>query len=130
MDLIIGGAYNGKLQYTLKTYNLSINDLKDAGSCSLQDAFNLKGVYNLHKLIKNIIDQGSYKSDFHMDILNNILLSNMEVIICDEVGSGIIPAEENDRLMREYTGRLLAELSNRCEKVIRLYYGIPVIIKG
>ena len=129
MDLIIGGAYNGKTTYALKTYNLTLNDLINGEECNKDTLFNKKGIYNLHMLIKNIIDSNNYNENFHTELLEKIIYSNMEVVICNEVGSGIIPIEKSDRQMREYTGKLLSELSSRCEKVIRIYYGIPSIIK-
>ncbi len=57
-------------------------------------------------------------------------LSAKEVVICCEVGSGIIPAEYEQRLTREATGRLCVQLAQRAEAVVRMVCGIPNVIKG
>ena len=56
-------------------------------------------------------------------------LEEKEVIICQEVGSGVIPLEREARQMREYTGRLCSALAEKAERVVRLFCGIPTIIK-
>ena len=53
-----------------------------------------------------------------------------EVVICCEVGSGIVPAEYEQRLTREATGRLCVRLAQRAEAVVRMVCGIPTVIKG
>ncbi len=130
MDLITGGAYNSKLAYALKEYNLSKDDFQNGMDCELDNAFSKKGIYNLHLLIKRIIDSGNCSNDVLNSLQNSILNSNMEVVICDEVGSGIIPVNQNDRLMREWTGKTLSLTARHCNRVIRVYYGIPSLIKG
>ena len=52
-----------------------------------------------------------------------------EVVICQEVGSGVIPLEKEARQMREYTGRLCTVLAEQADRVVRLFCGIPTIIK-
>ena len=56
-------------------------------------------------------------------------LVEKEVVICQEVGSGVIPLEKEARQMREYTGRLCIVLAEQADRVVRLFCGIPTIIK-
>ena len=56
-------------------------------------------------------------------------LVEKEVVICQEVGSGVIPLEKEARQMREYTGRLCTALAEQADRVVRLFCGIPTIIK-
>ena len=44
MELIIGGAYNSKLNFALKYYNLKQEDFQNGAECNLNDAFNKKFV--------------------------------------------------------------------------------------
>ena len=113
MDLIIGGAYNGKTTYALKTYNLTLNDLINGEECNKDTLFNKKGIYNLHMLIKNIIDSNNYNENFHTELLEKIIYSNMEVVICNEVGSGIIPIEKSDRQIKNITGNYFQNYSEQ-----------------
>ena len=57
------------------------------------------------------------------------LLQEKEVVICDEVGSGIIPVEKDMRKARETVGRTAIELAKRADRVVRVICGIPQIIK-
>jgi adenosyl cobinamide kinase/adenosyl cobinamide phosphate guanylyltransferase len=62
----------------------------------------------------------------------DILLAELikkQVVICNEVGSGVIPAERREREAREKTGRLCILLAQKAEKVVRLVSGIPTILK-
>ena len=51
-------------------------------------------------------------------------------LLCDEVGCGVVPMDGGDRRWRERVGRTCCALAERAERVIRLYCGIPTIIKG
>ncbi len=64
-----------------------------------------------------------------MDKLYEELLKK-EIIICNEVGSGVIPMNRTERLGREATGRLCALLAGKADAVVRVVCGIPTIIKG
>ena len=57
-------------------------------------------------------------------------LAEKELVICCEVGSGIIPAEYRQRRIREATGRLCVLLAQRADVVVRMVCGIPTVIKG
>jgi len=57
-------------------------------------------------------------------------LKGKEVVVCDEVGSGVIPLEKARRLGREATGRLCCQLAKEATRVVRLVAGIPTVIKG
>ena len=52
------------------------------------------------------------------------------VILCDEVGCGVVPMDSADRAWRERVGRTCCALAERADKVVRLYCGIPSMIKG
>ena len=57
-------------------------------------------------------------------------LVKKEVVVCDEVGNGVIPLEKARRLGREATGRLCCRLAKEATRVVRLVAGIPTVIKG
>ena len=52
------------------------------------------------------------------------------VILCNEVGSGVVPMDRDDRAWRERVGRTCCTLAERADCVIRMYCGIPSILKG
>ena len=51
------------------------------------------------------------------------------VFISDEIGSGIVPMDPLDRRWREVTGRILIQIAAESDEVIRLFCGIPQVIK-
>ncbi|MDR0446398.1 MAG: bifunctional adenosylcobinamide kinase/adenosylcobinamide-phosphate guanylyltransferase [Oscillospiraceae bacterium] len=50
-------------------------------------------------------------------------------VICEEVGSGVVPIDRREREAREAMGRLTAELAARAQSVVRVVAGIPVTLK-
>ena len=52
------------------------------------------------------------------------------ILICDEVGCGVVPMDKEDRSWRERVGRTCCTLAERADCVIRMYCGIPSILKG
>lgn len=53
-----------------------------------------------------------------------------ELVLCREIGSGVIPLDPTERDWRERTGRLCARLAKEASTVVRVIAGIPVAIKG
>lgn len=64
----------------------------------------------------------------HAEALLPRLLTK-QVVIINEVGSGVIPADEQERLAREQTGRLTVLLAAQATRVVRIVCGIPVVLK-
>lgn len=57
-------------------------------------------------------------------------LCGKELVLCCEVGSGIIPLDPRERQAREAVGRLCILLAQRAEAVVRMVAGIPLPVKG
>ena len=57
-------------------------------------------------------------------------LSRREVVIATEVGGGIVPVDPEERAARERAGRLNCLLAERAETVVRVFCGIPMVLKG
>ena len=57
-------------------------------------------------------------------------LCTKELVLCCEVGSGVIPLSREERQAREATGRLCVLLAQRADAVVRMVAGIPTAIKG
>lgn len=107
MILVIGGSNSGKLEFIKKEYGYDNNDIAD-------------GVINEKPVIYNLQN---------IDNVNIDMLLNKEVIICNEIGCGIVPVEKCERDRREKIGRLCIELAKYAKLVIRVQCGIPIYIK-
>jgi adenosyl cobinamide kinase/adenosyl cobinamide phosphate guanylyltransferase len=62
------------------------------------------------------------------DLLTQLV--RKEVVICNEVGSGVMPVDWKERAGREATGRLCVRLAKQAECVVRMVSGLPTVIKG
>ncbi len=66
------------------------------------------------------------------NLLENFKKSNQFgrlIIIADEVGSGVVPLGAEERLDREYAGRLAVACAAKASQVIHVLAGIPIVIK-
>ena len=52
------------------------------------------------------------------------------ILICDEVGCGVVPIAREERVWREAVGRLCCTLAQRADTVERIFCGIPMTLKG
>lgn len=57
-------------------------------------------------------------------------LSEHDVVIITETGAGVVPIDANERYAREQAGRLGCLLAAQASCVVRVYCGIPTVIKG
>ena len=58
------------------------------------------------------------------------LLLRKKLVLCREVGSGVVPMDPKEREWREATGRLCITLAERADAVVRVVCGIPTVLKG
>ncbi len=114
MILVIGAAASGKRAY-VKSCGYAEADMADAVLNEKPVLYNLQGMLRL-------------EPSFAPDLLTALL--EKEVVICDEVGSGVIPSDPLERAAREQCGRLCILLAQRAERVVRLVCGIPTVLKG
>ena len=113
MILIIGGAGQGKLDYVLqKTGYGPAQVARTPEEARTRPVF--AGLEDWPEL-----DEAA------------LLEANPDVIlICDEVGCGVVPVEPAQRARREAVGRLCCRLAERAEWVERIFCGLPMVLKG
>ena len=64
------------------------------------------------------------------EIINDIYEANPDIIlICDEVGGGIVPLKKEDRIYREIVGRALCCAVKKSDRVERVMCGIGQCLK-
>lgn len=114
MLLIVGGEGSGKRTFA-KTLGYMDADLAD-------------GVLDDRPVIFHVERMVFADPDGAQALLEPLCAK--EVVICNEVGSGIIPADRAGRAGREATGRLCVLLAQRADCVVRMVSGIPMAIKG
>lgn len=127
MRMIIGGAYQGKLDYGKRLYP----DISwvDGNECDFEELKQCEGIYNFHLYIRRIL----------MEENDVILLETIKclpainpdiIIISDEIGYGIVPVDFFERCFREWVGRICTELAIHSDRVDRVTCGLGIIIKA
>lgn len=58
------------------------------------------------------------------------LAAQYKVIVATEAGGGVVPIDPIQRAEREAAGRLSCLLAERAETVVRVFCGLPMILKG
>lgn len=130
MELWIGGRAQGKLSLALQRRPNArvIDEEMLKGEFSLQPGESL--IWNhLHFFVKEWLARGKEPEEIWQKVLDVINDHPELIIICDEIGNGIVPMEREERRYREETGRLLCKIAKQAECVERIYCGIPVKIK-
>ena len=124
MEVYFGGAYQGKLDYVLAVSKAK--RVIDGAVCSVEEAENAQVLNHMHLLVKRYLKAGKNTEK----LIDELYAYNKNIIlICDEVGSGIVPIEREDRVYREAVGRLLCEAVKKSERVERIICGIGQCLK-
>lgn len=131
MTLIIGGAFQGKLEYVLSNFNITKGDIANSENDSIEEIFSKKCINSFHVLIRRLIYENNIDSEKEIEklIFDKLEKSKVEIIISNEVGSGIIPVEKKEVLFREATGHILSKIAKLSHKVIKIDFGIGRVIK-
>lgn len=124
MELIIGGAYQGKLSYAVKEKGLNASQLFDLSegfpSCAHPCFYHLEALSR--RACADGMDAGKMLDKLAPFIENSVVISR-------EIGSGIVPMDAFERLWREEHGRLLAMLASRADGVTRIFCGLAEVLK-
>lgn len=153
MELYIGGMSQGKLNYVCNITGMGqeSRDICDGAVCSAEELFTKPVINHLHLFIERIfrrekdngvlkgIDFGSYPEEkrwagmepclFAEYIIKLLIEKNPgAVIICNEVGYGIVPVDKTDRIYRETVGRCLCRLAENSSSVVRIVCGLGMKI--
>lgn len=84
-------------------------------------------IINLHMGVRRLLTQNISAEKFlaeNMDILRG------KVLIGDEIGAGVVPADPFERRWRDETGTLYQALAKEADIVDRVWAGLPMRLKG
>ncbi len=124
MEMIIGGAYQGKADYA-KEKHPELNWI-DGALASEEELMNAQGVLDFQKYIREELK----RCDDVSELAEKIISRNPElVIVSQEVGYGVVPVDAFDRKYREAVGRVCTKLAAYSSKVTRVVCGIGTVIK-
>lgn len=126
MVMVTGGAFQGKRECLKQLYGLSDKDIVSSADCRIEDVFTAAAVADYHELVKRLIAENIDVSEFTERFCRE---NSKAAVTINEIGCGIIPLEKSERIYREEVGRAGCIIAAHSETVIRVFCGIPQIIK-
>ena len=140
MELYIGGIAQGKLEYVKCRYNenqkteklfVKVIDCVDSHykKMLLETECDVLILNHLHLWVRDLLDEGMEEEKIQTTILSWIKSNPDAIVICDELGNGIVPIKKQERIWREQTGRLMIELAKQAERVERILCGLGQRLK-
>ena len=128
MILIIGGAFQGKLDYAKEEYGLTDSDVFTCEEGSTAVGFDEKIVDHFERYIYALIKAGQVpEKAVGMQIRAGRYKGR--IIICDDISQGVVPMDKTERAWREGVGRTMVRVAKQADKVVRVFCGIPVVLK-
>ena len=119
MDLIIGGAFQGKLTYAKKKFGIRTEDICECWPEKEPD-LSKRCLYGYERYVLRCLREGiDPPTSFEDD----------KVIIMNDIFCGVVPKEPEARAWREKAGRVMAEIAENSSTVTRLFCGIPKRLK-
>ena len=107
MIFITGPLYSGKREYACSLLNCGREDLQK------------RAVWDVQNLAADCADLNALADK----------LAEREMVIATEVGGGVVPIDAGERAAREAAGRLSCLLAQRAERVVRVFCGLPMVLK-
>ena len=124
MKLVTGGAYQGKLGYAKDLYPDAA--WEDGAECGLQDIETCEALDRFHLFVRRWLEAGRTKEE----LIDTVLEKNSGILlVCDEVGCGLVPVDAFEREYREAVGRICTAFADRADRVDRVVCGIGMRIK-
>lgn len=124
MRLIIGGAYQGKLDFAIDTFQLKREDVFTCADASID--FSKRCIDKIEEFtfacIKAKVDPVAYFADRREQWKDNIL-------ICRDMSCGVVPMGADMRQWRQDTGRLCQYLAREAQSVHRIFCGLEQKLK-
>ena len=126
MDLIIGGAYQGKLAYAMRRYRLPPEEIYALCADGGELDFTKKCVRGIEEFTWRCACRG----EDAVEIFRSRAAEwSRCVLICGDISSGVVPMGAENRAWREMNGRLCAYLAAEAETVTRMFCGIAQRLK-
>ena len=120
MILIIGGAYQGKLDFAKETYGLADSDIHTCDTEHID--FSKECIYRIEEFTAHHSDPIGYFEAHREEWKGSILI--LQDIFC-----GVVPMGAENRAWRQRTGRLAQYLSREADQVSRIFCGLEQRLK-
>ena len=124
MEMIIGGAYQGKAAYAKAQF--PDVDWKFGGEITEEELLKAEGSLGFQEYIRKALKAGEDLTG----LAEKLAQQDTDVIlVSEEVGYGIVPADAFERQYREAVGRMCTALAAKSRRVTRVVCGIGTVLK-
>ena len=120
MILIIGGAYQGKLDFAKEAFEITDEDVFNCGTGEID--FSKRCIYKIEEFTYSHPDPIGYFQEHREEWQESILI--LQDIFC-----GVVPMGAETRAWRQKTGRLAQYLSKEAAQVNRIFCGLEQRLK-
>lgn len=125
MRLVVGGAFQGKFRFAREKLNIQ-DGWVDGDDCQFSDIYRCRGIQHFHRYVRRALDD-HYSL---LDLAAKLREKNPDItILTNELGSGVVPVDQFDRIYRDELGRVCEELASEADEVYRVICGIGMVIK-
>ena len=124
MILIIGGAYQGKLDYAESAFLLSPEEIFTCTGTEID--FSKRCINALEEFCYACVQKGIDPVAFfreHEDAWQD------SILICNDLSSGVVPVDPVERRWRHSTGQLCQYLAGQARQVSRIFCGLEQRLK-
>lgn len=126
LRFVIGGAYQGKLDFVLAKQNTLATQVYTCSADSVEIDWHLPVIDKIHMLFwaqqQKGIDSQKYIAEHRAELQDHW-------IICDDLSAGIVPIDSETRAWRETVGRCSVYLATQAEEVYRIFCGLATQLK-
>lgn len=119
MELIIGGAYQGKLDYAKTAFGVQEEDIYVC-TAEAEPDFTKRCLVHYENYIRYCLRQKKEAAPS---------LREDAVILAEDIFCGVVSMEAEIRAWREETGRALTALAFQADTVTRVFCGLPLRLK-
>lgn len=124
MTLVFGGAYQGKTAYVKERFGASEEEIFRCEADVIDPSARV--VARLERFSLACVRAGKEP----LDVLCLLLPDRSEkIFVANDISCGVVPAQPQLRAWREAHGRMLNALSKEADGVIRLFCGLPQVLK-
>lgn len=126
MIFIIGGSYQGKLDFVRNQFGISKEECFTCTEETREVDFSKRVIEHIERFALGCVRRGEEPKDYwaaHLDALSD------SVLIADDVSCGVVPIDATLRAWREAAGRANNALANQADEVWRVFCGLGQRLK-
>ena len=119
MELVIGGAYQGKRDFAKEKFALADSDIYTSTEDSEPD-WSARCLEHVERYVFYCVINDQPVSE---------KLREDAVVLCDDIFCGVVPIDPMERAWREETGRLMGRVTAQAASVHRVFCGLGLRLK-